>query len=764
MRIRFLLLFFVFLLGASFCKPDELSNACDPRSDSFLKGSIVRFLLNDITPSCLPGFPKVYPDIWGVHSNVPSNVEIHGIAVHDNKLYIGGSYSYFGPNTGGAAIVNPNDGNIFDSNLCPNLEVLSESSVAISDEVGGFYLGGLFTYVQGKYRPSVVHINANCKVDENFDVGSAADGVSVNDLALFGDRVYIAGNFTIWNGAARGYLAAVDKNTGALDPNWIPNANSPVNTLLTDSDGLFVGGQFTTINGGGSPRLAKVNFTTGANVPAFATGVTGGAVIDIALGTNANNQKVLYAVGSFQTGPPYNARAFLMDGTEDPNWDPAPNALTHAVAVVGTKVFLAGSFTTVNGGTARNTFAAVDNNTGIAGGEDLSLSIGQNVTEIVPHNGKLYILGNITTVFGFSRLHAFAVDPSNGLISDWNPRFTTSFTAQKGKLAFSSDGTKMLIPGGFSSVNIIERNGFGSIDLISGRPTDFAPAVNGTIFSMHLDEDILYAGGNFTQAFGETRNGFFAYNLKNNRLEGMAPGFTPTTIRSIASDADSVYVGGEFTQVSGNSQVYSVKFPLLNGSLTSWNPDPDGFVRAILPIEEKIIMGGEFANLGGGIAGFLGTADKNSGLNLSYPSASESPNNSVYSLATHKDRLFFGGNMSFYGPNPVSYFGSVNLSDTSYLDTKVTTDSTVLSIGICKNGKGGFGGFFSQVNGVPRGSFVLYDFETNRVLDFNPVSIGAINTTFPYENTIFFAGSLSEYNRRPKGGFYFVNLEDASIR
>ncbi len=299
--------------------------------------------------------------------------------------------------------------------------------------------------MQGYNRPSLVHINSNCKLDLNFNVGTGSNGVAINDLALVGDRLYIGGNFTDWNGVPKGYLTAVNRITGELDPGWLASVDSPVNAFAKDTDGLFIAGQFINLNGAGFGRLAKVNYTSGATITSFNTGISAGAVRGITLGVDASNNKVIYAVGSFTAGTNYFARSFTMSGNLT-TWNPNPNALVDLVVYNQNKVYLAGSFTQINGATNRNYFAIVDNNTGTVGPEDLSLANGSTVASLTLHEGKLYVLGNFSTVFGRDRMNAFSVDPLTGNISDWNPRFPAPFTYPNGKISllngqYSSSGS-----------------------------------------------------------------------------------------------------------------------------------------------------------------------------------------------------------------------------------------------------------------------------------------------------------------------------------
>ena len=89
------------------------------------------------------------------------------------------------------------------------------------------------------------------------------DSVEANgrvwDILRVGDRIYLGGSFTQLTNTdgttvARNNLAAIDANTGKVDPDWNPNVTRPsssstssVRTMALSSDGsrLFVGGTFT---------------------------------------------------------------------------------------------------------------------------------------------------------------------------------------------------------------------------------------------------------------------------------------------------------------------------------------------------------------------------------------------------------------------------------------------------------------------------------------------------------------------------------------
>jgi hypothetical protein len=87
----------------------------------------------------------------------------------------------------------------------------------------------------------------------------------VFSLAVLGDRLYVGGKFRVVNRSTRSNLAAVDKNTGQLT-NWNPEANGNIRTLVPSPNGnrIYVGGNFSSINGKPRPNLAALNPTTGS--------------------------------------------------------------------------------------------------------------------------------------------------------------------------------------------------------------------------------------------------------------------------------------------------------------------------------------------------------------------------------------------------------------------------------------------------------------------------------------------------------------------
>lgn len=188
----------------------------------------------------------------------------------------------------------------------------------------------------------------------------------VRAVAYGGDTIYLGGAFTVavadGKRVARGYVAAVDADTGALT-GWAPAVNGPVTALAVRGDSVYLGGSFTTVGGHAHRHLAKV----------AASG--GGAVDDTfrhSISTAPNALTVaggrLYVGGTFNTvdgTTRAHAAAFdLADGTLDESFRPEVDGTVRSIAVSGSRAYLGGTFHAVDGAGGHARLAAVSATTG----------------------------------------------------------------------------------------------------------------------------------------------------------------------------------------------------------------------------------------------------------------------------------------------------------------------------------------------------------------------------------------------------------------
>lgn len=130
------------------------------------------------------------------------------------------------------------------------------------DSSGNIYAGGEFTSYNGTNRNRLVKINPNGALDATFNCGSCANNF-VRALVIdeAHHQLYVAGDFTSFNGVAANRLVRLDTVTGAIDGtyNTAVGFNGSVYSLLLHADRLIAGGAFTAFNNFLVERLARIN-------------------------------------------------------------------------------------------------------------------------------------------------------------------------------------------------------------------------------------------------------------------------------------------------------------------------------------------------------------------------------------------------------------------------------------------------------------------------------------------------------------------------
>jgi uncharacterized delta-60 repeat protein len=195
-------------------------------------------------------------------------------------------------------------------------------------------------------------------------------------------------------------------------------------------------------------------------------------------------------------------------------------------------------------------------------------------------------------------------------------------------------------------------------------------------------------------------------------LDGFAGG-TNGTIYALAEQPDGkILIGGSFTLMGGGSAGMEQRFNIgrLNpdGSLdVSFNPGALGVVRAIVvQADGKILIGGTFSALGGGIGNVprtnIGRLNPNGSVEAGFDPGA---NSSVYSLAVQADgKILVGGNFSSLagggsGLTPRKFIGRLNADGTIDPAFDPGTSGDVLALAVQPDGKILVGGAFTALGG-----------------------------------------------------------------
>jgi hypothetical protein len=338
------------------------------------------------------------------------------------------------------------------------------------------------------------------------DPGAVVDG-RVNSVVRTATTVYLGGYFTSVNGEARQNIAALDASSGTLMP-WNPGVDGEIFGLDVGDQYLFVGGSFG--NAGGSPR---------SNLAAF----------DLATGS----------LGAWNPGA--NGAVLSLDAASKPR-----------TSVDKKNIYIGGSF-------------------GVAGGQN--------------------------------RRGLASIQPDNGQASGWNPDVV-------GGSVFAVHWTEAVIYAG-GDFSYTSTGGAGPSKLVALRPKEPGEAYtwdvipDGPIYALDSSPSALYVGGDFTSIGGEPRNRIAAVNLGLPPFLGGALAWNPGAdgpVHAIERSPTAIYAGGDFGNIGGATRQGVAELDPSSGTPSAWSPAPTGpapFVRSLLFSNSTLYVGGRFTGIGG---------------------------------------------------------------------------------------------------------------------------------------------------------------------
>ena len=614
----------------------------------------------------------------------PLDGQINAIAVNGTTAYFGGTFTKVGYVCGTGVLLDtstaqpvrtfakffdPSDGRIL---------------VAISDNMGGVYAGGQFTYVNGQQRKYLAHIRA----DGSLDPWNPSPSSFVYTLGLQGNHLYVGGYFTTIAGQSRGYAAAFDTTTGSLLP-WDPEANNFVIALLPVGTVVYLGGYFSDLNTDSRYTIGSVDSDSGAATSWNPNPAVSGAGVYQFL----HYGSYIYACGSFAQidgVTRYGIVKLDLSGNVVAGWRPDTGMVGSGVvclAAAGNSIIAGGSYSKL-GGVSRNNLAAIDVATGLvtSWNPNPSGNVSNNVTALAFDGSQLWVGGFFGNIGGQARSYFAAVDTGTGTASAWNANI------DEVPLALVVQNGCVFAGGRFSSVNATARSRIAAIDLGSGKMTAWNPNAGGSVDALAysggrvyaggeftsigggshgyiaaLDTSLgsavswsgtansyvyalmvmgnrLYAAGYFTTMNGQSHNSVAALDLASGAVKTWSPTFDNSGISALAYLGDTVYVGGNFNHVNSIARSYGAAFDTTTGALTAWSPPLDNMPNALAVKDTAVYVGGTLYGTGGQksivcVSGATGAVDTlfNAHFTLAY---------NVAAIVPAGNELYISGNFS----------------------------------------------------------------------------------------------------------------------
>ncbi|MBD0254517.1 MAG: hypothetical protein ICV83_02260, partial [Cytophagales bacterium] len=599
---------------------------------------LVFFLMLLACPGTFAQFQRADTAMW------MTDEAVSAVARYGNTLYLGGDFTYVGPNTGRGATFRTSDGKLTDT---PLLGIKGRYVMtSASDGKGGWFIGGQFTQVQGWRRNYLAHILADGTLDRNWNPNPDS---WVDALAVVGNVVYVGGNFSTISGQSRPRLAALDATTGEATA-WNPFADGAVDektrisVLAASGNVVYVGGNFTRIGGATRPDLAALDAVTGQATAwdAAVEDIHPNPKVDGYVNTVVVSGGIVYVGGEFdRIGGAARFDVGALDAVtgQATAWNPTAggaisySSYVNAIAVTEKVVYVGGYFRNF-GGQDRNYLAAVDAVTGQVTPWDPNPS--QAITSLAVAGNVVYAGGHFTGIGDQARNYLAALDATTGEVTGWNPgadRAVRTLTLADGVLFAGGD---------FSMTDRQRRNGLAALDVTTGRLTAWNPNPDGKVLAIAVSEGVVYAGGYFKVIGGQSRPYLAALDVTTGQATSWSP-IPDQPVRTLKFAGNVLYVSGWFTQIGGQNKPWAAAFHATTGQVTPWSPGTDGPIMAFAPSGNVVYAGGYFSTAGGQPRANLAALDATTGQATAWnPGAS----GGVHALAVGENVVYAGGNFN----------------------------------------------------------------------------------------------------------------------
>jgi len=627
---------------------------------------------------------------------------------------------------------------------------------------GGWYVSGMFDYVDGFSQSNLVRLNEDGSVDEDWSIDS--QGVWIEIAHVDEDRLYLMGRFSI-SEEGEDYRSFVALNhDGTVDTTFQPEApfepsgGDRPEAFLIHEGTIYISGTFSNDADENEENIAALDEETGELIDGFNATLDGrgfGFLIheeELIVGgefteVNGNNQAHL-------------ARLDPETGDLDSSFNPDFDGSVVALESVGLHILVGGGFDTINGSETEN-LALLNSASGAVNGE-WTIHADGFVGEIAKSEDLIYVAGDFHVLGGEAQSTAGRINVSGGAYevdSDW----TLPVHGSARGVVPVEDG--YFVHGAIRGAGGRSLGGLYALDIVDGRPAqEWEPEVASTVHAIAKGGSSIYAGGDFSIVAGEERSNAAAFDPSDASLLGWEPD-TDGIVHDLKVSGSGVYIAGAFSEIRGENrqslalvdevsgspmsspsldidgEIRSIShmtqedvffiggdFSSVNGTnrdnlaalndqtfdLLGWAPDPNRFLNAVTFIDpDRVLIGGSFSNVTSETQQRFAMISESEEILGQPPRA----NNIVEAISHHKSQetVTIGGNFTEMGDDEVGHFGAYHLDPDDHTftlkDNQPEFDNRVRTLDR-SDSMIAVGGEFREVNDATNSGVILLHADT----------------------------------------------------
>ncbi len=464
------------------------------------------------------------------------NGVVFALAAIGSEVYVGGQYSVAG-GTQADALARWN-GSAWSVVGTADANGVSGGVLELRALGSDLYVGGFFVTAGDQPANAVARWNGSAWSALGSGAQNGVDN-TVWALSPAGAELFVGGEFDAAGGEPASFMASWNGSVWRAPGSSAGNGlNNVVDALAIYRNDLHAGGAFTQAAGLPASKVARWN---GSNWSTLGSGETNG--VDSRVHALEVLGSDLYVGGRF--GNAGGQPASLIARWNGSAWSTLgaglggafPSVL--AIEAVGSDLYVGGEFTLAGGQTA-NKIARWNGSawSALGSGSANGVSAGDFIAvhAIAALGSDVYVGGSFTEAGG---------QPAGG-IARWNGSSWSNLGSgvNNAVYALAAAGSDLYVGGVFSEAGGQPISGVARWNGSAWLPLGTAQlnGVNGTVYALAVNGSDLFVGGSFTRAGGQVANGLARWD--GNAWHGLSVDAPPQEIRAMLIDNGVLYAGG----------------------------------------------------------------------------------------------------------------------------------------------------------------------------------------------------------------------------